>query len=77
MLAIITKADDDYWYEIKEINTIEDLFKIYHSTIVEENEFRNWTEKDFLNYRNDINKKDIPLIQKAKCHVIIYNSYVE
>ena len=28
MLAIITKANDDYWYELKEINTIKELFDI-------------------------------------------------
>ena len=77
MLAIITKANDDYWYEIKEINTIEELFKIYHSTIVEKNEYHNWTENDFLDFWDDIKKEDIPLMQKAKCHITIYNSYVE
>ena len=77
MLAIITKANDDYWYEIKEINTLEELFKIYDSTLVEKNEYYDWTEEDFLMFWYDIDKKDIPLIQKAECHITIYNDYLE
>lgn len=73
MLAIITKASNDHWYELKEINTIKDLFNIYHSTIIEENEYKYWN-LDLWDY---IKKEDIPLIKKAECHVIIYDDYVE
>lgn len=77
MLAIITKVTSDYWYEIKEVNTIEELFKIYHSTIVGKNEYHNWTEEDFLMYWDGIKKEDIPLMQRAECHITIYDDYVE
>lgn len=77
MLALITKASEDYWYEIKEVNTIEELFKIYPSTIVEKNEYKDWKDFTFLNFWDGIKKEDIPLIRKAECHITIYNDYVE
>ena len=73
MLAIITKANDDYWYELKEVNTIKELFDIYPSVIVEKNEYKNLN----LDFWDGIKKEDIPLIRKAECHIIIYNDYVE
>lgn len=77
MLALITKASNNYWYEIKEINTIKELFKIYPSTIVEENEYKNWKDYMFLDFWDGIKKEDIPLIKKAECHITIYNDYIE
>ena len=77
MLAIITKANDDYWYKLKEINTIEELFNIYNSTIVEKNEYKNWKDYEFLDFWDGIKKEDIPLIRKAECHITIYNDFVE
>lgn len=77
MLAIITKANDDYWYELKEINTIKELFDIYHSVIVEGNEYKDWKDYEFLDFWDGIKKEDIPLIKKAECHITIYNGYVE
>ena len=77
MLALITKANDDYWYELKEINTIKELFDIYHTVIVEGNEYKNWKDYEFLDFWDGIKKEDIPLIKKAECHITIYNGYVE
>ena len=77
MLAIITKANDDYWYELKEINTIKELFDIYHSVIVERNEYKNWKDYELLDFWDGIKKEDISLIKKAECHITIYNGYVE
>lgn len=64
MLAIITKANDDFWYELKEVNTIKDLFDIYHSVIVEENEYEDWEDDEFLDFWDGIKKEDIPLISR-------------
>lgn len=77
MLALITKVNDDYWYELKEINTIKELFDIYHSVIVKRNEYKNWKDYEFLDFWDGIKKEDIPLIKKAECHITIYNGYVE
>ena len=74
MLVFVTKASDDYWYDFKEINTLDDLMKIYHSVIVEVNDF---TNPDYFKYWDDFKKEDIPKAISAKYHVIIYDSYVE
>jgi len=34
MITFITKANDDYWYTFKNINTLEELMKIYPCIIV-------------------------------------------
>lgn len=73
MLAIITRADDDYWYEFKEIKYIEDLFKIYPRVIVEKNDL----DEELVPYWEGFKKKDISLLKKAKAHVTIYNNWVE
>lgn len=77
MLALITKASSDYWYEFKEVETIADLFKIYSYTIVEENEYAGWDEQLLLDYWEGIKKEDIPRFLEAECHITIYDDYVE
>ena len=77
MLALITKANDDYWYEFKKMKNIKDLFELYPIVIVERNDFQNWTEKELLTNWDGFKRKDIPLMNKAKVHVTIYNDYVE
>lgn len=76
MLAIITKASDDYYYELKEVSTIEDLFKIYnHGVIVEPNPYT-YTDSIFF-YWDGMKKEDMPLVRKAECHITIYDDYIE
>ena len=80
MLVLVTKASDDYWYRIKTVETIDDLFKIdkKHDLIVSRyNDYKNWTDEEFLDSWDEIKKEDIPLIKKADCIVTIYNDYVE
>lgn len=77
MLALITKASDDYWYEFKEVETVADLFKIYDCTIVEKNEYADWDEQAFFWFWEGVKKEDIPSFQKAECHITIYDDYVE
>lgn len=73
MLALITKANSDFWYQFKEIKNIEDIFKLYHRCIVEKNTY---TASDVA-YWDGFKEKDIPLLEKAKCHITIYNGYIE
>lgn len=77
MLALITKASDDYWYEFEEVETVADLFKIYGCTIVEKNHYASWDEQLLLDCWDGVKKEDIPSFQQAECHITIYNSYVE
>lgn len=74
MLVFVTKASEDYWYDFKEVNTLDELMKIHHAVIVEENDF---TNPDYFKYWDDFKKEDIPKAISAKYHVTIYDSWVE
>lgn len=74
MLVFVTKASEDYWYNFKEINTLDELMKIHHAVIVEENDF---TNPDYFKYWDGFKKEDIPKAISAKYHVTIYDSWVE
>lgn len=80
MLVLVTKANSDYWYQIRTAETIDDFFRIdkKHDLILSRNNYyKNWTDKEFLDFWDGIKKEDIPLIRKADCHVTIYNDYIE
>ena len=74
MLVFVTKASKSYWYDFKEVNTLDDLMKIHDSVIVEKNIF---TNPDYFEYWDDFKKEDIPKAISAKYHVTIYDDYVE
>ena len=63
MKVIITKASDFDYKEVKEINTLEELLKIYHSLIID-------SDKTTIDLYKE---KD----EKIDCIVIIYDDYVE
>lgn len=74
MLVFVTKASDDYWYDFREVNTLDELMKIHHTVIVEENDY---TNPDYFEYWNDFKKEDIPKAISAKYHVTIYDDWIE
>ena len=63
MKAVIKKASDWDYREVKEINTLEELLKIYHSLIID-------TSKNIINIYKEKDKK-------IDCVVKIYDDYVE
>lgn len=63
MKAVIKKASDWNYREVKEINTLEELLKIYHSLIID-------TDKTIINIYKE---KD----EKIDCVVKIYDDYIE
>lgn len=63
MKVVISKASDWDYKEVKEINTLEELLKIYHSLIID-------TDKTIINLYKE---KD----GKIDCVVRIYDGYVE
>lgn len=81
MLVLVTKASSDYWYQIRMVETIDDLLRIDKEQdgliLTRYNHYKDWTDKEFLNFWNGIKKEDIPLIRKADCHVTIYDDYIE
>ena len=67
MKALLKKASDWEYYKTIEVNTIEDLFKIYHSLIIE-------NDKQTLDIYKDGDygyDKDFEII------ITIYDDYVE
>lgn len=75
MLALITRASDDY-YEFDEIDTMNDLLKIEGPVIVSGNEYSDWALTDILRIWG-VNEENAHLIQKAECHITIYDDYIE
>lgn len=74
MTVLVTKASDDYWYEFKEINTIEDIIqKINSHCIISPNYY---TEDEVESW-DGFKAKDIPLLKKAKYEIMIYDDYIE
>lgn len=63
MKVVIEKASDWNYREVKEINTLEELLKIYHSLIID-------TDKTIINLYKEKDKK-------IDCIVKIYDDYVE
>lgn len=63
MKVIIEKASDSGYRKVKEINTLEELLKVYHSLII-------YTDKTTINLYKE---KD----EKIDCVVIIYDDYFE
>ena len=74
MKILVMKANSDYDYEIKEVNTLEELFSIYEYLIISPNTY---TKEEDFEFWEGINKEDIPTIVKIKYIITIYNDYVE
>ena len=78
MKAFVTKASEDYWYKIKEFNTMEDIQKFIKKCgceiIVGKNDY---THDCMFEFWEGMKSKDIPIIKKCSLHIIIYDSYVE
>ena len=79
MLVLVTKASDDYWYQIRTVETIDDLFKIDkdQDLILSYNHYKDWTDEELLEFWKGIKKEDIPLIKKIDYHINIYDDYIE
>ena len=78
MKALVTKANSDYWYKIKEFNTMEDIQQFIKECrcgiIIERNEY---TDNDVFEFWDGMKDKDIPIIKECPLHITIYNDYVE
>lgn len=82
MLVLMTKTSNDYWYEFKEVSSLDDLSKEmeeYDGVIIKLNVFYNDLSllEENLEYWEGFNKEDISKILSAKYTVIIYDDYIE
>jgi hypothetical protein len=78
MTVLVTKANSDYWYRIRVLNTMEDLQRFikecHHDVIVETNSYT----KDYnFDFWDGMKAEDIPVIKNCPLHLTIYNDYVE
>ena len=78
MTVLVTKANSDYWYRIKVINTMEDIQRFIkeckHSIIIEKNSY---TDDAIFDFWDGMKVEDIPIIKECPLHITIYNGYVE
>ena len=78
MTALVTKANDDYWYEVRVFTAMEDIQrfinKCRHRIILESNTYTD--DKDF-EFWDGMKAEDIPTIKQCPLHITIYNDYME
>lgn len=78
MTVIVTKANSDYWYKIREFNTMEDIQQFIKKCrcgiIIERNIY---TDDEFFEFWDGMKTEDISIIKQCSLHITIYNDYVE
>lgn len=78
MLALVTKANSDYWYQIRVVNTIEDIFRIYNCVVItKRNKYKNWTNEEFSDFWKGMKKEDYQTVRDCEVSILIYNDYIE
>lgn len=80
MTVLVTKASSDYWYQIRNIDTIEDLMRISKtnkSYIVKENWNYGENPKNIAQFWDGMTLRDAAIISTLPYEVKIYDDYVE
>ena len=72
MLALVTKASDDSYYEFKEVNSVEDILKIDSCVVITPSYYI----KNDAKYWDGFLKEDIDKLEKAKIEIEIYDDYI-
>ena len=79
MLVVVTKTNSDYWYQIRNIDSIEQLMKLdkCQSFVIQ----RNWRykedPKDIVKFWDGMTLEDAEIISTLPYEVEIYNDYRE
>ncbi len=77
MKVLVTKANSDYWYKIRVIDTMEDLQRFIkecrHAVVIGKNTYSD----NVLNHWEGMKAEDIPVVKECPLHLVIYNSYLE
>lgn len=81
MTILVKKANNDFWYKIKEFNTLEDLmhYKDYcrHDIILSKNFLYGKSIEKIMLYNEKITLEDAKIISEIQYKICIYNSYIE
>ena len=79
MLVLVVKTNSDYWYQIRNIDSIEQLMKLdkCQSFVIQ----RNWqykdNPKDIVEFWDGMTLEDAKIISTLPYEVEIYNDYRE
>lgn len=78
MRYYLTKASDDYWYDIIEIQdeTLYELYDKFGDFIVKQNEWYKDSIEDIFCYCR-ASKEDAKKISESRIEIMIYDSYIE
>lgn len=78
MTTLVTKASKDYWYEIRNFDTMEDIQrfikKCRSGIVITKNYYTNDSDFEFW---DGMKAEDIPTIKQCPLQITIYNDYVE
>ena len=81
MKVLITKASNDFWYQIKEFNTLEELFNFKnecgHDIIISKNLEQSCPAKDLMKWWEGMKKEDAEIFYTLKYQIQIYDSWIE
>ena len=73
MLVFITKASNNYWYDFKKVNTLDDVLKIAPKVVIEKNLYT----EDEVEFWDNFKKEDISKLKQAKINIMIYDDWIE
>ena len=73
MLVLVTKASNDYWYDFKKINTLEEVLEIAPKVVIE----TNYHTEDEVEFWEGFKKEDIPKLKQVKINIMIYDDWIE
>lgn len=80
MTVVVTKTSSDYWYQIRNIDTIEDLMRISKtnkSYVVQENWNYGENPEDLIRFWDGMTLEDAKIITTLPYEVEIYDDYRE
>lgn len=80
MTVLVTKTSNDYWYQIRNIDTIEDLMRISKtnkSYVIEENWHCGANPENIIRFWDGMTLEDAKIISTLPYAVEIYDDYRE
>ena len=80
MTVVVTKTSNDYWYQIRNIDTIEDLMRISRknkSYVVQENWYYGEDAEEIIRFWDGMTLEDAKIISTLPYSVEIYDDYRE
>ena len=75
MNVLVTKASSDYWYRVINVETLDDVMKIYPEVIIRKNDY---SADDILKFWDGVkDKAEANRMADCKYTVTMYDDYIE